>query len=178
MSEKRELRVVETQTGKVEHSVDVTGKSDHMVERVLSGMLHRIDTDRFHVEDSADDKSKDDKLGPPVDKSIEELMANHRFAYYIPADGFIEGQGYRVSLVFEDVVGHYPTGSWPYDGTPDQRAPWFWGKTYEEAKQVCASQNFTDLKLTAEEALKIVTSSMFPKKPRRRRDAGRRRAES
>ena len=54
---KRGLRVVRTATGKVEHTVDVTGKTDRVVEKVLSGMLDRIDTDNFHVEDSADDKS-------------------------------------------------------------------------------------------------------------------------
>jgi hypothetical protein len=53
---KRELRVVRTETGKVEHTVDVTDKPDGQVEKAMRGMLRNMDTDRFHVEDSADDK--------------------------------------------------------------------------------------------------------------------------
>ena len=53
---KRELRVVRTATGEVVHRVDVYDKVDRQVEKVMSGMLNRMDTDRFHIEDSADDK--------------------------------------------------------------------------------------------------------------------------
>ena len=53
----RELRIVETSTGKVVHAVEIhAGKSERQVAKVLSGMLHRVDVERFHVEDSADDK--------------------------------------------------------------------------------------------------------------------------
>lgn len=48
---KKVLKVVETATGRVVHEVDVSEKSDAMIERVLSGMLMRIDTDKFHVEE-------------------------------------------------------------------------------------------------------------------------------
>ena len=52
----RELRIVERATGEVVHRVSITGdKSDRQVEKVMSGMLHRIDTGKFRVEDSADD---------------------------------------------------------------------------------------------------------------------------
>jgi curli biogenesis system outer membrane secretion channel CsgG len=53
----RELRIVETATGKVVHAVEIQAdKSERQVEKVLSGMLHRIDVERFHIEDSADIK--------------------------------------------------------------------------------------------------------------------------
>ncbi len=53
----RELRVVDRATNAVVHRVPITGdKSDRQVEKVMSGMLDRIDTDKFRVEDSADDK--------------------------------------------------------------------------------------------------------------------------
>lgn len=56
-SSNRELRVVVTHTGEVIHRVDVHGKSDREVEKVLSGMLRNMNHEEYHVEDSADDKS-------------------------------------------------------------------------------------------------------------------------
>lgn len=53
---KRELQVKEIGTGNVIHTIDVTGKSDSTVERVISGMLIEMDTDRFFVADTADDE--------------------------------------------------------------------------------------------------------------------------
>jgi hypothetical protein len=54
--EKRELRVVEITTQKVIHKIDVSGKNDRQVEKVMSGMLRNM-ADEFRVEDSKDDKS-------------------------------------------------------------------------------------------------------------------------
>lgn len=60
----RELRVVEIGTGQVVHRVAISGdKSEGQVQKVLSGMLHRIDTDKFLIEDSADDKKKEAARG-------------------------------------------------------------------------------------------------------------------
>lgn len=57
MTTDRELRIVDIETGEVVRRVPVTGdKTERQIEKVMSGMLHRIDTDRFRVEDSADDK--------------------------------------------------------------------------------------------------------------------------
>ena len=86
-------------------------------------------------------------------------MSQGRFCYYIPADGYIEGQGYRVSVVFEDKSGHYPTGNWPYTGAPSETMPYFWGDDYEFAKRVCAEQN-AKMGISEEVAFDIVTSSM------------------
>lgn len=52
VAKKRTLKVKELATGKVVSEVDVTGKSERMVERVMSGMLRNMDTDRFCVDDS------------------------------------------------------------------------------------------------------------------------------
>jgi len=101
-------------------------------------------------------------------KSIEELMATRKFCYYIPEDAFVEGHGYRVSVVFENEPGHYPTGDWPYEGKPSQKMPWFWGDDLEFAKK-CAKEENTRLGITEEEAFRIVTSSMGAQNARRRR---------
>lgn len=43
------LDVTDIQTGEVVHSVDVAGKSERAVERVLSGMLMQADTSRYFI---------------------------------------------------------------------------------------------------------------------------------
>lgn len=43
------LDVTEIETGEVVHSIDVQGKSERAIERVLMGMLTQIDTDRYFV---------------------------------------------------------------------------------------------------------------------------------
>ena len=50
----RELRIVLTKTGEVVRHVDVTGKSDHLVQKAMSGMLRNM-ADEYHAEDSVDD---------------------------------------------------------------------------------------------------------------------------
>jgi len=52
----RELRVVHTATKEVVRRVDVSGKTDQLVQKCMSGMLRNM-ADEYHVEDSADDKS-------------------------------------------------------------------------------------------------------------------------
>lgn len=52
----RELRVVDIKTRKVVHRVPITGdKNDRQVAKIMLGMIHHIDDDKFLVEDSADD---------------------------------------------------------------------------------------------------------------------------
>ena len=82
-----------------------------------------------------------------------------RICYYIPADGHIEGRGYRVSIVTENEPGHSPTGTWPYEGRPDQTLPYFWGDDFEAAKLVARDEN-DRLGLSERDAFDIVTSSM------------------
>ena len=56
-NELRELRVVSIKTKEIVHRIDVSSKSNSQVEKVLSGMLRNMDTDRYFVEDSADNES-------------------------------------------------------------------------------------------------------------------------
>lgn len=81
------------------------------------------------------------------------------FRATIPADALIEGRGFRVSIVFENEPGHFPTGSWPYEGKPGQQAPWFWGEDYKIACQLADEQNEI-MGISKLEAIKIVASSM------------------
>lgn len=87
-------------------------------------------------------------------------LTDKRFCYFIPADAFLPGHGYRVSIVIENEPGHFPTGDWPYEGKVGQRVPWFWGMTYEAACRIADEQNEKQLGLTKEEAFKILGSSI------------------
>lgn len=82
-----------------------------------------------------------------------------RICYYIPADGYVEDNGYRVSVVTEDEPGHSPTGTWPYEGKPGQKLPYFWGHDFETAKFIAQEQN-AKLGISEDDAFEIVTSSM------------------
>ena len=35
---------------------------------------------------------------------------------WVPPDALVEGKRYRVSYVFENIAGHYPTGNTPEGG--------------------------------------------------------------
>ena len=81
-------------------------------------------------------------------------MSANRQCFWIMADQFEEGKGYIPSLVTENEAGHQPFRG-GIDGTP-----YYWGKTYQEAKAACAHANETHFGLSPEEALDIVLSSM------------------
>jgi len=49
MSNTVRLDVTSIETGEVVHSVDVAGRTERSVERVLMGMLTQIDTKRYYV---------------------------------------------------------------------------------------------------------------------------------
>jgi hypothetical protein len=92
---------------------------------------------------------------------VSKLMSTRRWCYWIPADGYVEGHGYRVSIVFEYESGHYPTGdnAW-IAGDGGKRKPWFWGHDYTEAKKVAEDMNQQRLGLSSRDAAYIVTTSM------------------
>lgn len=92
----------------------------------------------------------------------EALQQGARFCYHIPADAYVEGQGFRVSLVVEGVAGHYPTGDWPYTGGVGQSMPWFWGVTLGEARGLCANYNMR-LGLSEADVSEIISASMAVK---------------
>jgi len=99
-------------------------------------------------------------------KELNELFAKRRFCYFVPIEGFVEGRGYRASVVFEGEPDHYPTGDWPYEGKAGQRAPWFWGPSYEDAQRICADMN-DRMGISKKLAVEIVASSMgVSKEPR------------
>ena len=78
---------------------------------------------------------------------------------YIPPDGYVEGQGYRVSFVVEGEDGHRPTGNWPYTGRAGEAMPWFWGHDLKGAQQIATEYN-AERGVTREEADLIITRSM------------------
>jgi hypothetical protein len=79
-------------------------------------------------------------------KEADELF-KHRHCYYVDLNSYNEKQkGYQVSMVFEDVPGHYPT-------------TWFWGPDYTTAEE-CAKMKNQALGLTEMDVVKIVCSSM------------------
>lgn len=93
--------------------------------------------------------------------TITKLLSTRRWCYWIPAEGYVEGRGYRVSIVFEYEAGHYPTGddAW-IAGDISKRKPWFWGHDLAAAKKIAEDMNRDRLGLSAREAADIVTTSM------------------
>lgn len=81
-------------------------------------------------------------------------MAAPRKCFWIPAEPYDEN-GYVPSLVTEGEPGHAPL-----TGKGSCAAPWYWGKTYEEAQRVCDKEN-DKLGVTPREAAEIVLSSML-----------------
>ncbi len=92
---------------------------------------------------------------------VSQLLSTRRWCYWIPETGYVEGHGYRVSIVFEYESGHYPTGddAW-IAGDHSKRKPWFWGHDLAEAKKVAESMNRDRLGLSEKDAALIVTTSM------------------
>jgi hypothetical protein len=97
--------------------------------------------------------------GPRPATRLDELFASRRFCYFIPDDGFVKGRGYRVSVVFENEPGHYPTGDWPFEAGLGQKAPWFWGRDLAEARSIAVAEN-ARIGVSEELAVKIVGSSI------------------
>ena len=92
-----------------------------------------------------------------------------RTCYFIPVDSYVEGEGFRVSVVTENQPGHRPTGTWPYTGAPGETRPYFWGHDYKEAQTIAQQQN-EKMGISPDDATRIVLSSMgFGKRPRRKR---------
>lgn len=104
------------------------------------------------------------RIAREVDRIESDRMARllweRRWCYVIPTDAFIDGHGYRVSIVIENEQGHYPTGSDAWiDGDGAAQMPWFWGMTYAEATRHCDEMN-TRLGYSPLEAAAIVASTM------------------
>lgn len=85
------------------------------------------------------------------------MKKESRFITWVDPAWFVEGHGFRVSIVKEGETGHYPTGVWPNDGT--ETMPWFWGPTIEDAEK-CAIAYNKKLGVSPIEAEKILLQSM------------------
>jgi len=109
-----------------------------------------------------------------TDLIAEKLFATRRFCYFIPLDGYVEGHGWRPSVVFEGEPGHYPNGDWPYEGKAGQRNPWFWGPDYDGAVREADAMN-ERMGISKRLAVEIVSSSMAVDKEPRRGNRGKRR---
>lgn len=81
-------------------------------------------------------------------------MSEKRWCFFIPVDAYDEGRGYVPSVVYEGEPGHSPLR-----GNGPHAAPWYWGMTYEEAKEVARKAN-ADRGLTDGDVAEIVGSSM------------------
>lgn len=92
--------------------------------------------------------------------AAELVVEGRRHVFYIPVDSYVEGAGYRVSVVFEGEGGHYPTGDWPYHGRPGQVCPWFWGHDYETAKRIAEEENQKRFGISPGDAAMLVLRSM------------------
>ena len=55
-----------------------------------------------------------------------------RTCYYIPSDGYVEGEGWRVAIVIEGQPGYRPTGDWPCSAAAVR--PYFFGHDYQRAQ--------------------------------------------
>lgn len=87
-------------------------------------------------------------------------LAGKRFCYYVDETFYVQDHGFRPSIVIEGEKGHYPTGTWPYNGKVGETMPYFWGHDIAGARKACDAAN-AQLGVSREDALKIVISSMF-----------------
>lgn len=93
-------------------------------------------------------------------KTDETPRPQGRSCVFIPAEAYVEGRGWRVSVVFEEESGHFPTGSTPEGG---DKEPWYWGrerKDYPAAVECARKYNFERLGLSASAAAQIVSRSV------------------
>lgn len=79
-------------------------------------------------------------------------LSTKRWAYFIPRDAFVQGKGFRVSVVIAGERGHIPTGT-------ASEPPWFWGMTYLEAEERAAQTNAADLNLSTTDVVEIYKSA-------------------
>lgn len=83
----------------------------------------------------------------------EEEKENRENFCYTVLEHQYDAEGFIPSTVFEGESGHYPM-----TGQGECSSPWHWGKTFEQAKEVCQIQN-ERLGLTREDVVRITLSS-------------------
>lgn len=82
-----------------------------------------------------------------------------RMVYFVCEDFYVEGEGYRASIVFEGEKGHHPTGTWPQTGGIDEKRPYFFGPTLADAEERCRVLN-RRMGIDTREAALIVAGTM------------------
>jgi hypothetical protein len=102
-------------------------------------------------------------IDPELMLRLLRLEAEKVPVYYVPGPGqpggYVEGKGYTVAIVIAGDDGFYWTGDVPYDGSPGQRAPLFWGHDWTAACRIVAEQN-AKLGITPEEAALLIARAM------------------
>ena len=92
-----------------------------------------------------------------TDATLPDFETRHCFV--ILESQFEADRGYIPSLIFENESGHYPMR-----GRDELSTPWYWGKTFSRATEVCERVNRERFNITPKQAEKILISSMYPKK--------------
>lgn len=85
-------------------------------------------------------------------------MQDKRMVYWVADTSYVEGHGWRVSVVIEGQPGHQPTGDWPPSNPLTDRSPYFYGEDLEKARERCYVQN-DRMGISREETDQIVHSS-------------------
>jgi len=86
--------------------------------------------------------------------NIKMLFKTKRWIYHVSESSFVKNKGYRVSIVFENVQGYFPTGG-------NGKEPWYWGGDLKDAETICEARN-AERGISKEEAMFILMSSMYP----------------
>jgi hypothetical protein len=82
------------------------------------------------------------------------MTAPPRQCFWIPAERYDE-RGWVPSLVTEGEPGHQPL-----TGKGAQAQPWFWGRTYDEARKTAGRENSRTFGLNPGDAAALVASSI------------------
>jgi hypothetical protein len=90
-----------------------------------------------------------------TDIEFSHLMATRPWCYTIvETQNPAEHGGYVPSVVIQDVSGHFPM-----TGRGKGSAPWVWGKTLDQAQEVCRQAN-ARRGIDEKTAFKILASTM------------------
>ena len=81
-----------------------------------------------------------------------------RMVYHVCETFFVEGHGYRPSIVVEGEDGHHPTGDDDWETNPAGRRPYFWGPTLADALESARVMN-ERMGISEKDAVVIVARS-------------------
>lgn len=85
-----------------------------------------------------------------------DLEPGH-YCFFVDETMYVDGKGYRPSVVIEGHPGHFPNGGGDVE-------PWYWGQNLEVARQICRDRN-ANMGLSPEDVERIIASSMQAKPP-------------